>query len=1479
MLKEAVTMPRINRVRIHNIHFEAGGQPRIYHDTVFEPYGDNTLLLLGNGGGKTLLLHLIAQVIEPNVPLQGRRIKRLVEKVKFTGHVLVEWLLDGAAPDFLLTGFCFADYTGGGNQGMDYFTYLHRYNAENGHDLLSLALTDAKNRTLNFTQLRESLRESPVKVYASYRRQDYQEQLKSFRIDPREWRYILRINDSEGGIENFFEGCSKTRTLLDKLLIPMIDEVLERREESDPLREAFRGTAREVMDLPQLKVKSEALEALSRRLPALEGDLGRVAEARQQYDRLLQRRGVWLQTVTQGLPRLEGQREELLQQGEQNRRESEYAGMVLEALGVEEKRRVWALLAEKLAAEEKLAAAARQRAEAAWKRDSLYRAFEYWCSILRDEETLAGLAQELQLREQGETAFKEELDRLREATAPLLQRAIAGAARREAELRRRLEEQRRGQEELAGRRGQAESALEGIDRELLRLQTLQERFHGEQREFSKKMAALNIAFDAAEPRPELSRIEQELAGAGEERTQVKKALEQAATSLEELSEDRSKLESAAEHLAGERQQLQERRRQWQEQGLALQGELKVLGCPHHPGEESAAALVWLNLKEEQLAEERSELLQGRRRWQEQEQLWGEGRAPRPHGEIDLVVGELNRQAVTARPVVELLESYSGAERQRMLRERPWLPYALVVEPAQLEGLKQRRLQLSAELSVPVPLIARTDFHEEVAPAELYFLSHRGLERFHSREKAEQYRRKIARELEAAAERLRLLQEQGQGARDLRGRLEGFRREFADRGEAEWAERLRLAGEEHSRRLAELEQLRRRIEGAREKRAAHKRSLERLWELSGVLHRVRDLAQDYCRLHAENEKQSREEARLRLRRLEQEQRLGELQQALAEQEEGIGKSEEELKSVRHEHERYGEARDVYFPGSDRETGADGSHLDGGQRQQLDGLLTELKAKLEALDVRDRGYQDLRERMEGARERIAGWQEDIRRLGLEPDTLRESYRPVEKSEAEQARREAEQERRLAEEAGRQLQEREKETSAASSVYEDRRAQLRERCPHLDPPDLTGADLVLEKERRQSMRRELAAATKRLDEEIALTDDRLNDYRQAAGILGQMEVALSEAVSPLSPEEERAQLLGRACEVVGRSRSEEKEAAARLEEAKQQAVAQLQLCRDELQKLHGEELKQFFKMMEEQTAAPSWEQRVAELQLHLGQVEEAIDQFRVQVEQRLEALETRVAEMVRRTWRHVDGVLEQVRELQRRSQVPLRGERHPLFRITFTRPDETEGANRLRKYLEEIIAEAVRMQKQGCDDAAIDDFLKGAIETARLLDQVVPLDSIEIRLLKPRDNSSYESGQYDRWDDLQEWSQGQRFAGRFALFIVLLSYIRHCRSGGLVTAAVVLADNPFGQASSSHILEIVDAVTRQQNVQLFSCTALRNTEIMREFPVIYSLVPVPTMSGKERMLPEQKRQGERLSYLEQAHARVPRADSDVRGQLGLF
>jgi hypothetical protein len=64
--------------------------------------------------------------------------------------------------------------------------------------------------------------------------------------------------------------------------------------------------------------------------------------------------------------------------------------------------------------------------------------------------------------------------------------------------------------------------LEKTGQELLRLQALQEQFQKERQRVSKKMAALEISFDAGQPRSERRKIELELERAGGEKDQTER---------------------------------------------------------------------------------------------------------------------------------------------------------------------------------------------------------------------------------------------------------------------------------------------------------------------------------------------------------------------------------------------------------------------------------------------------------------------------------------------------------------------------------------------------------------------------------------------------------------------------------------------------------------------------------------------------------------------------------------------------------------------------------------------------------------------------------------------------------------------------------------------------------------------------------------------------------------------------------------------
>ena len=122
---------------------------------------------------------------------------------------------------------------------------------------------------------------------------------------------------------------------------------------------------------------------------------------------------------------------------------------------------------------------------------------------------------------------------------------------------------------------------------------------------------------------------------------------------------------------------------------------------------------------------------------------------------------------------------------------------------------------------------------------------------------------------------------------------------------------------------------------------------------------------------------------------------------------------------------------------------------------------------------------------------------------------------------------------------------------------------------------------------------------------------------------------------------------------------------------------------------------------------------------------------------------------------------------------------------------------------------------------------------------------------------------------------------VFVVLMYHLRQKLSPGQ-DSSVIIADNPCGGASSGHILEIVMAVAKQTKTQLFCVTAHRQTEIMREFNVLYSLVFRRTLSGQERLIPvDETAAAVCRTGIEPAWANVPGSPqgTDLGGQLRLL
>ncbi len=254
-------MPTINRIRILN--FSYNNNTRHILDESFNFHGgENVLLNLANGGGKSVLVQLFLQPVVPGIKIQGRRISGFFHRQKQPTFILLEWKLDEGG-GYLLTGMALipAEAAGGeeGKGKIRYFTFTCKYNGGNAFDIEHIPLAEKQGNLLHllsFREARDLMREKQQKdpyLFAYFPEEDgadYGRHLAQYGIVQGEWRNVIaKINDNEGGIEEIFQKYKTSSQLLDEWIIKNIEKSMYREKaELHRLEEMLEKLVQEVTE-------------------------------------------------------------------------------------------------------------------------------------------------------------------------------------------------------------------------------------------------------------------------------------------------------------------------------------------------------------------------------------------------------------------------------------------------------------------------------------------------------------------------------------------------------------------------------------------------------------------------------------------------------------------------------------------------------------------------------------------------------------------------------------------------------------------------------------------------------------------------------------------------------------------------------------------------------------------------------------------------------------------------------------------------------------------------------------------------------------------------------------------------------------------------------------------------------------------------------------------------------------------------------
>jgi chromosome segregation ATPase len=299
-LKGRKKMPSISKIRLTNVVYEEG--LKRYNDEIFRFDGHNGAILLENGGGKTVFIQTVLQAILPHVDVADRKIKNTLLLENSPAHIAIEWIMNDEPRRYVVTAVSLFMT----NNGLDSLRYVYEYSANDPNGIEGIPFVregkDGK-RPAERGEMQDyygHMKEksflartfNTIKEYKTFIEEQYH-------IISSEWESIVKINSSEGGVEAFFDECKSTNQLFDRLLIPTVESSIVGHD-ANLFADMFEKQHTSFKHYKKLKETIEENKLIQQELEKYVQTYEQLHKSELTYLKAKQRaKGAWLETLKQ----------------------------------------------------------------------------------------------------------------------------------------------------------------------------------------------------------------------------------------------------------------------------------------------------------------------------------------------------------------------------------------------------------------------------------------------------------------------------------------------------------------------------------------------------------------------------------------------------------------------------------------------------------------------------------------------------------------------------------------------------------------------------------------------------------------------------------------------------------------------------------------------------------------------------------------------------------------------------------------------------------------------------------------------------------------------------------------------------------------------------------------------------------------------------------------------------------------------------
>ncbi|MCQ2010218.1 hypothetical protein NOM01_09355 [Sporolactobacillus sp. STSJ-5] len=291
-------MPTISKIRLTNVIYEEGNKR--YNDELFLFDGHNGAILIENGGGKTVFIQTALQAILPHTDLADRKIKNTLMLENAPAHIAIEWITNERPRRYVVTAVSL--YTV--KNGLDSLRYVYEYNENDPNGIEGIPFvreTREGKRAAERGEMQDyyaGMREKTLSAQTFKTIKEYKTFLEEqYTIISSEWESIVKINSSEGGVEAFFDECKNTNQLFDRLLIPTVEDSIVGHD-SHLFADLFEQQLASLKNYKKLKETIEENKQISGELEKYSETYETLHEYQMDYEKAKQRaKGVWNEII------------------------------------------------------------------------------------------------------------------------------------------------------------------------------------------------------------------------------------------------------------------------------------------------------------------------------------------------------------------------------------------------------------------------------------------------------------------------------------------------------------------------------------------------------------------------------------------------------------------------------------------------------------------------------------------------------------------------------------------------------------------------------------------------------------------------------------------------------------------------------------------------------------------------------------------------------------------------------------------------------------------------------------------------------------------------------------------------------------------------------------------------------------------------------------------------------------------------------